>query len=87
MLLPGLPGLLFCRLLGVRLPAFLFLDGSNRLRTSCWMGLSTAFLMGLRTSGTAYWGKNPSLQRFTVAGSHFFSSLFKDSRTLRTCQA
>lgn len=33
-LLPGLPGLLFCRLLGIRLPAFLFLDGSNSLRTS-----------------------------------------------------
>lgn len=29
-LLPGLPGLLFCCLLGVRLPAFLFLDGSYR---------------------------------------------------------
>lgn len=33
-LLPGLPGLLFCHLLGLRLQAFLFLDGSNSLRTS-----------------------------------------------------
>lgn len=85
-LLPGLPGLLFCCLLGVRLPAFLFLDGSSRQDQLLDVPVSVASLMGPRISGAACWGKNHLLQCFTVVKSHFFSSLFKDS-TLGTFQA
>lgn len=74
-----LPGLLFCRLLGVRLPAFLFLDRSNSLRTSLWMQLQAWLPWGTKGQWGGLRGKGSFAPVLYCGQESLLSSPFKDS--------